>query len=95
MTTNATRRGFEETGSSSSSKRCDALLAVQMWTHFVAKHDADETLFGPVVTGDCFDYRGLILYELNGHRFSSITVAYNSFLRTDVDGTQRELGMPH
>jgi len=73
----------------------DTLLAVQMWTHFVAKHDAAETLFGPVVTGDAFDFRGLVLYELEDGRFSSITVAYNSFVRTGVDGAARDLGMPH
>src|SRR5262249_17877709 len=73
----------------------EALLAVQMWTHFDAKHDAPETLFGPVVTGDAFDFRGLVLYELEDGKFSRITVAYNSFVRTGVDGSVRDLGMPH
>jgi len=72
----------------------DESLAVQMWTTFVARHAAD-TLFGEVVAGERFDYRGLILYEIEGGRFSSITVAYNSFTRTGPDGTVTELGMPH
>jgi hypothetical protein len=73
----------------------DASLAVQMWAGFIPKRDAADTLFGPVVRGERFDFRGLILYELDGGRFRSITVAYNSFSRTAADGTRDELGIPH
>ena len=74
----------------------DETLAVQMWTRFVAKNDAEQTIFGSVAAGDSFDFRGLILYELDERqRFTSITVAYNSFVRTGVDGTTIDLGMPH
>lgn len=70
------------------------LLFVQMRTNFRARA-AGESLFGPVEEGTQFDYRGLIMYELRGGRFATITVAYNSFTRTDVDGSVRELGIPH
>ena len=74
----------------------DDSLAVQMWTHFIAKRDSEQTIFGSVVTGDSFDFRGLILYELDAdEKFTSITVAYNSFIRTGVDGATVDLGMPH
>jgi len=72
----------------------DRLVAVQLWTNFRARTDA-VTLFGPVVTGEQFDYRGLILYELQNHRFRKITVAYNSFRNTKPSGVVVDLGMPH
>lgn len=70
-------------------------VAVELHTRFTARRDASETLFGAVVAGELFDYRGLILYDLRDGRFATITVAYNSFLNTKPDGTTRELGMPH
>lgn len=69
-------------------------LAVKMWTRFTARTDAD-TLFGPVKQGELFDYRGVIFYEIREGRFSSITVAYNSFTNTKVDGAVIDMGMPH
>jgi hypothetical protein len=52
-------------------------------------------LFGPVTVGDCFDFRGLIMYRLGeGDLFTDIKVAYNSFTFTGTDGTVRELGAP-
>ncbi|MDE2435566.1 MAG: nuclear transport factor 2 family protein [Sphingomonadales bacterium] len=69
-------------------------LAVQMWTRFTAQHVA-ETIFGPVETGDRFDYRGVILYELRDDRFATIIVAYNSFTRTTSRGEVSELGIVH
>ena len=72
----------------------ESTLAVRMWTTFTAKHDG-ETLFGRVVEGERFDFRGVIMYEIEDGRFSSITVAYNSFSRTTLDGTVSELGLPH
>lgn len=74
----------------------ETTLAVQMWATFSAKAAAGDTLFGPVVEGDRFDFRGLILYDIDEtERFSAITVAYNSFTHTAPDGTVTELGMPH
>lgn len=72
----------------------EAHVAVELWTRFTARNRAD-TLFGPVEKGELFDYRGLILYDLRGGRFASITVAYNSFVNTKPDGSTRDMGMPH
>ena len=70
-------------------------LAVQMWTRFVARADATDTLFGPVRAGESFDYRGLIMYEIEYGKFVRITVSYNSFTHTDALGKSTELGIPH
>lgn len=72
----------------------DNCLAVQMWTNFEARAPA-ETLFGKVVTGEQFDFRGLIMYDVRDGRFSRIVVAYNSFVNTKRDGQVFEMGMPH
>jgi hypothetical protein len=72
----------------------DKTLAVQMWTHFIARRDAD-TLFGPVKAGECFDFRGVVFYEITSGRFTSIRVAYNSFTRTNLQGETVHLGIPH
>ncbi|EEA04607.1 hypothetical protein BH160DRAFT_0139 [Burkholderia sp. H160] len=69
-------------------------LAISMWTQFTALDKAD-TLFGLVEKGERFDYRGLILYEIEGGRFTSITVAYNSFRNTKLTGEVIEMGIPH
>ena len=73
----------------------DDTAAVQLWTQFTARHDADETLFGPVKKGDRFDYRGVIMYEIEDGKFISITVAYNSFVNTKATGETIDMGMPH
>lgn len=74
----------------------DSRLAIQMNTLFTAKHDADETIFGPVREGETFEFDGLIMYELDDtDRFIDILVAYNSFVYTDVDGNAKDLGIPH
>lgn len=73
----------------------ETVLAVQMWTRFTAK-TAATTLFGAVEKGELFDYRGVILYDIDQTgRFSSITVAYNSFINTRLDGRKHDMGMPH
>jgi hypothetical protein len=73
----------------------DISLAVQLRTEFVALGDAD-TLFGPVKKGERFEYRGVIMYEINDEdRFTSIIVAYNSFQNMKVTGEVIEMGMPH
>ena len=69
--------------------------AVQLWTRFTARRDADETLFGPVKKGEMFDYRGVIMYEIELGKFTRITVAYNSFVNTKVTGEIINMGMPH
>ncbi|MDO6964473.1 nuclear transport factor 2 family protein [Rhizobium alvei] len=70
-------------------------IGIQMWTHFTARVDGD-TLFGPVRKGDTYDYRGLIMYDINeSGRFSSIIVSYNSFVNTKVSGEVIEMGLPH
>jgi hypothetical protein len=70
--------------------------AIQMNTLFTAKHSADDTLFGPVRKGETFEFDGVIMYRLDDtDRFSDILVAYNSFVHTDIEGQQRDLGIPH
>jgi predicted ester cyclase len=73
----------------------EGTLAVQLWTRFVARVDAVNTLFGPVKAGERFDYRGIVMYELEQGKFTRITVAYNSFTHTGLGGETRELGLPH
>ncbi|MEK8029059.1 nuclear transport factor 2 family protein [Pseudaquabacterium rugosum] len=70
--------------------------AVHLKTHFEALHDAEDTPFGPVRRGECFDYDGIVFYEIDGSgRFSDIKVSYLSFTRTGTDGQQRSLGLAH
>lgn len=73
----------------------DQHVAVELRTEFTALHDADDTLFGPVVKGEMFVYRGLIMYDLRDGRFSTITVSYNSFSNVKSDGQTVEMGLPH
>lgn len=74
----------------------DEHVAIRMWAHFTATRDNPEALFGPVSAGDCFDFRGLILYWLDAEgRFERIQVAYNSFSSTPLGGATVELGIPH
>jgi SnoaL-like domain len=71
-------------------------LAVQMWTHFEALVDVDDSIFGPLRRGECLDYRGVIMYRIGPDgRFTDICVAYNSFTFTDVSGAVVERGIPH
>ena len=73
----------------------DHHVAVELRTEFTALHDAD-TMFGSVVEGEEFVYRGLIFYDLTPDgRFSSITVSYNSFTNIKPDGTTIDMGLPH
>ncbi|PZA07694.1 MULTISPECIES: nuclear transport factor 2 family protein [unclassified Meiothermus] len=70
-------------------------LAVQMRAHFQTLRDDPASPFGPVAAGECFDFEGIVLYRVEEGRFSEIRVAYNRFTRTDREGRQRELGIPH
>ena len=70
-------------------------LAIQMWAHFDVEQDDAESVFGPVSAGEAFDFRGLIMYRIADGQFVDCKVAYNSFARTESDGTVIELGMPH
>lgn len=70
--------------------------AIRMVTFFTAERDNAESVFGPVVKGDQFVFRGVISYRLNAEgKFQDILVAYNSFTSIRVDGTVTELGIPH
>lgn len=71
-------------------------VAIQMNTLFTARRDNPETLFGPVLEGETFEFDGVIMYDLAADgRFRDILVAYNSFVHTTADGTTRDLGIPH
>ncbi|PRE05025.1 nuclear transport factor 2 family protein [Burkholderia multivorans] len=69
--------------------------AVDMWTHFVAERDDDDTPFGAVRKGDQFDYRGIVMYRIRDGKFTDIKVAYNSFIATRADGQVTSMGIPH
>jgi hypothetical protein len=73
----------------------DGRIAIQMRTLFTARHDNPNSLFGPVLEGEGFEFNGIIMYELEGGLFKDILVAYNSFVYTDIHGNQRDLGIPH
>lgn len=70
-------------------------IAIQMYTHFTALVERADSLFGPVVPGVTFEFNGVIMYDLLDGLFRDILVAYNSFVRTDLDGTRTDLGIPH
>ncbi len=74
----------------------DHTVAIQMNTLFTARRDAPDTLFGAVREGETFEFDGVIMYDLDDTgRFRDILVAYNSFVHTAVDGSTRDLGIPH
>jgi hypothetical protein len=70
-------------------------IAIQMITIFSPKHDAEESLFGPVKMGETFEFNGVIMYEVEDGLFRDILVAYNSFVHTDITGKKHDLGIPH
>lgn len=71
-------------------------LAVHLNTHFEALKDDPETTFGSVRRGECFDYDGIVFYEIDDSgRFSDIKVSYLSFVRTDLNGVRHSLGLAH
>jgi hypothetical protein len=70
-------------------------LAIEMWTHFTALKDDDDSPFGSVEAGESFDYHGVIMYQIQKNKFTDIKVAYLSFSRTDLEGKTIELGIPH
>lgn len=74
----------------------DEHAAIQMNTVFTARHDKEDSLFGPVKKGETFEFDGVIIYEIDEtDRFKDILVAYNSFVYTDSDGNSKDLGIPH
>ena len=73
----------------------ESTVAIQMWAHFTATKDDDESLFGKVKAGETFDFRGLIMYWLKNDKFTDIKVAYFSFIYTDIEGRSTDLGVPH
>ncbi|KAB0622588.1 nuclear transport factor 2 family protein [Castellaniella defragrans] len=75
---------------------CDGdTLAVELHARFEALKDDPDSLFGPVVRGEAFDYTGVIMYRIRDGRFADIRVAYLDFVHTDVQGRRRSLGIPH
>jgi hypothetical protein len=70
-------------------------IAIEMWTHFTAEKDNSASPFGSVKAGEAFDYRGLILYKVEGGKFTDIKVSYLSFIKTDSTGKQTNMGIPH
>lgn len=70
-------------------------IAIEMDTHFEAKHDDPASTFGPIVAGETFDFSGIIMYDVEQGKFTKIRVAYNRFTRTLPDGKRIELGIPH
>ncbi len=71
-------------------------VAIQMHTHFEVRRDDPASPFGAIAAGETFDYHGLIMYRLRADgRFADIRVAYLSFIRTGLDGTAADLGIPH
>ena len=74
----------------------DTNVAIRMYTRFTAERDDPGSLFGPVLKGETFEFRGVISYRLDADgKFADILVAYNSFAGTKRDGTITELGIPH
>lgn len=72
-----------------------ASIAVEMWTHFEATR-AGECAFGEVQVGDKFDFRGVVMYEINAAgKFSRILVSYLTFTATPLGGVERHLPPPH
>lgn len=72
-----------------------ATLAVHLKTHFEALVDDADTPFGSVRRGECFEYDGVVMYQIEGGRFASIQVAYLSFTKTDLNGVAHSLGLAH
>lgn len=70
-------------------------IAIHMNAVFTAFHDKADSLFGPVRKGETFEFKGLIMYKLEDELFKDILVAYNSFVYTDSEGNQKDLGIPH
>lgn len=73
----------------------DGHVAIEMDAHFTAQRDDADSTFGPVTAGECFDFSGLIIYDLRDGRFARIRVAYNTFTHTGLDGVTESIGIPH
>jgi nuclear transport factor 2 (NTF2) superfamily protein len=70
-------------------------LAVDLHAHFTAIKTDESSPFGPIKTGDNFDYYGSIIYKIN-HRgkISRVIVSYLDFTITK-DGVTTSIGIPH
>jgi hypothetical protein len=73
----------------------DDSLAIEMKTHFTVNKDDDESPFGVVKVGECFDYHGVIMYQMVNNKFTDTKVSYLSFSRTGLDGKTIQMGIPH
>jgi hypothetical protein len=60
-------------------------IAVRMKAHFATIKDNTASPLGPVRAGETFDFSGVVLYRVENEKFSEITIAYNSFVHTDLD----------
>lgn len=71
-------------------------LVIELHTHFDVPESKADTPFGVIQQGQQFDFHGLILYKIDKNNlFYEVHVSYLSFIRTDTDGTQTNIGMPH
>jgi hypothetical protein len=70
-------------------------LSVHLKTHFEVLVDDPATPFGSVRRGECFDYDGVIMYQIEAGKFKDIKVAYLSFTHTDLNGVVHSLGLAH
>jgi SnoaL-like domain len=73
----------------------EACLAVHLHARFDVLVDDPAALFGSVRRGEIFEYDGVIMYQIQGGKFSDIKVAYLSFNRTDLNGVTHSLGLAH
>jgi hypothetical protein len=69
--------------------------AVNLHARFDVLVDDPEALFGSVRKGEAFEYKGVIMYRIEGGKFKDIKVAYLSFTRTDLNGVTHSLGLAH
>lgn len=71
-------------------------LVIELHTHFDVPESKTDTPFGAIIAGQQFDFHGLILYKIDENdRFYEVHVSYFDFIKTDVDGTKINIGMPH
>lgn len=70
-------------------------LSVHLHARFDVLVDDPAALFGSVRQGEVFEYDGVIMYRVQGGKFSDIKVAYLSFTKTDLNGVVHSLGMAH
>lgn len=74
----------------------DSRLIIELHTHFYVPETKTDTPFGEIHKGEQFDFHGLIRYKIDeNNKFYEVHVAYFDFIKTNVDGSQVNIGMPH